>query len=114
DVVLITVDSLRPDHLGVYSRAFGPNGRSTSPNIDRFATQSTVFDRAYAAGAWTSIAVPALLRGVYPRRLEWKRWFETTLYALVRKPFENKLRAGEQPMRMFPLAFDDRHPPIAA
>jgi arylsulfatase A-like enzyme len=114
DVVLITVDSLRPDHLGVYNRAYGPNARSTSPNIDRFASQSTVFDHAYAAGAWTSIAIPALLRGVYPRRLHWNRWFETTFYALLKKPFDDKLRPGERVMRMFPLAFEDRHPPLPA
>ena len=113
DVVLITVDSLRPDHLGVYNRAFGPNARDTSPNLDRFARNATVFDRAYTAGAWTSVSVPALLRGVYPRRLQWKRWFETTMYNVIRKPFAGKLRPGEQLMRMFPLAFDDRHPPIS-
>ncbi|HKU38079.1 MAG TPA: sulfatase-like hydrolase/transferase [Polyangiales bacterium] len=114
DVVLITVDSLRPDHLGVYNPEFGPKGRDTSPNLDRFAREATVFDRAYTAGAWTSVSIPALLRGVYPRRLQWRRWFETTFYALVRKPFEGKLRPGEDIMRMFPLAFDDPHPTIAS
>jgi arylsulfatase A-like enzyme len=113
DVVLITVDSLRPDHLGLYNRQFGPRARATSPNLDRFARDATVFDRAYTAGAWTSVAVPSLLRGVYPRRLQWKRWFETTLYAVLRKPFGDKLRPGEGVMRMFPLAFDDRHPSVA-
>jgi len=113
DVVLITVDSLRPDHLGTYNREFGPTARNTSPNFDRFARDATVFDRAYTAGAWTSVAIPALLRGVYPRRLQWKRWFETTLYNVLRKPFTGKLRPGEGVMRMFPLAFQDRHPPLA-
>jgi arylsulfatase A-like enzyme len=113
DVVLITVDSMRPDHLGVYNRAFGPQGRGTTPNLDRFAREAAVFDRAYTAGAWTSIAVPSLLRGVYPRRLQWNRWFETTLYALIRKPFDDKLRQGERIMRMFPLGFEDRHPSVA-
>ncbi len=113
DVVLITVDSLRPDRMGLYNNAqFGPNGRATTPNLDRFAREATVFDRAYSAGAWTSVAVPSILRGVYPRRLEWRKWFETTQYALVRKPF--KLRQDERFMRMFPLAFDDKHPPIAS
>lgn len=113
DVVLITVDSLRPDHLGVYNHDYGPQARATSPNIDRFAKEATVFDRAYTAGAWTSVAVPALIRGVYPRRLQWKRWFETTMYNLLRKPFTGKLRDGERVMRMFPLAFEDRHPSVA-
>lgn len=115
DVVLITVDSLRPDHLGTYApRRYGPTGRNTAPNIDRFARDATVFERAYTTGAWTSMAVPSLLRGVYPRRLQWKKWFETTFFQVLRKPLLPKLRPGEAIMRMFPLAFDDRHPSIAS
>lgn len=114
DVVLITVDSLRPDRLGVYNNPeFGAAARATSPNLDHFASEATVFDRAYTAGAWTSVAVPALLRGVYPRRLHWERWLETTFYNVVRKPLAGKLRDGERIMRMFPLAFEDPHPSIA-
>ncbi len=38
NVVLITVDTLRADHLGIYGFE-----RNTSPNIDRLAAQSLVF-----------------------------------------------------------------------
>src|SRR4029077_20870804 len=41
-VLLITIDTLRPDHLGVYGYK-----RPTSPHIDAFAGRGTVFDRAF-------------------------------------------------------------------
>jgi arylsulfatase A-like enzyme len=41
-VLLITIDTLRPDHLGVYGYA-----RPTSPHIDALARRGTVFDRAF-------------------------------------------------------------------
>jgi len=114
DVVVITVDALRWDHLGVYNRRYLEGGRGTSPNLDRWAKRATIFERAYTPGSWTSLAIPALMRGVYPRRLHWKRYFETDRFAILRKPFEGKLGAGEQPLRMFPLAFDDPRPPLAS
>jgi hypothetical protein len=113
DIVLITIDALNRGHLGVYDPAYGPKGRATSVNLDRWAQKSTVFEHAYTAGGWTSIAVPALMRGIYPRRLQWRKYFETNLYALLRRPFAPRLRPGEKPMLMFPLAFDDPHPPLA-
>jgi arylsulfatase A-like enzyme len=41
-VLLITIDTLRADHLGVYGYA-----RPTSPHIDALAQRGTVFDRAF-------------------------------------------------------------------
>jgi arylsulfatase A-like enzyme len=115
DIVLITSDALRPDHLGVYNPAgYGPKGRSTSPNLDRWASQATVFDNAYSSGGWTSVVMPSLFRGLYPRRLRWRRYFETDQYAMLRQPLQPKLRPGEQVAHMFPTAFDDPHPPLAA
>jgi arylsulfatase A-like enzyme len=42
NVLLLTVDTLRPDHLGIYGYA-----RPTSPRIDAFAREAVVFERAY-------------------------------------------------------------------
>ena len=39
NVVLISVDTLRADHLGFYGHA-----NATSPNLDRLAAQGLVFD----------------------------------------------------------------------
>jgi len=64
NVVLITVDALRPDHLG----SFGYR-RRTSPALDAFARQSMRFVNAYTSAPFTSLALPSLLSGVYPSHL---------------------------------------------
>jgi arylsulfatase A-like enzyme len=110
DVILITLDALHRGHLGLYDPAYGPKGRATSPNLDRWAEHATVFEHAYTPGGWTSIAIGSLMRGVWPRRLRWQKFYETNLFALLRKPLQ--LRAGEESLHMFPLAFDDPHPPL--
>ena len=47
-VLLIVVDTLRADHLGVYGYS-----RPTSPNLDIWAAQGRVYERAFATGSWT-------------------------------------------------------------
>jgi hypothetical protein len=111
DIILITVDAFNPDHLGLYNpKGYGPQARNTSPNLDAWAKNATVFDHAYSPGGWTSVAVPAMLRGVYSRRLQWRKYFETSLNAMVKRSDLPRLRPGEQAMHMFPLAFGDPHP----
>src|SRR5690348_12223485 len=61
-VVLITIDTLRADRLGVY----GYGERPTSPNLDAWAQGAVVFDRATAAAPWTLPSLGALLTGRYP------------------------------------------------
>ncbi len=62
-IVVIAVDTLRPDHLGCYGYA-----RLTSPAIDRLAEESLVFDRAFAAGIPTTPSFTTLLTGLHPYR----------------------------------------------
>jgi arylsulfatase A-like enzyme len=61
--IVILIDTLRADHLGTYGYA-----RPTSPNIDRLAQGSTVFDRAVAQAAWTKPSVTSLLTGSFVHR----------------------------------------------
>ena len=63
NVLLIVVDCLRRDHLGVYGYE-----RPTSPAIDRFAAQARVFERAYSTASWTKPAVASLITGRFPDR----------------------------------------------
>lgn len=42
NLILISVDTLRPDHMGVYGY-----DKNTTPNIDAWAKNATVFNRAY-------------------------------------------------------------------
>jgi choline-sulfatase len=61
NVVLITIDTLRPDHLGAYGYA-----HDTSPNIDRLAEQGVLFRNAYSQAGWTTPSVATLMTGLYP------------------------------------------------
>jgi arylsulfatase A-like enzyme len=62
-VVLISVDTLRPDHLGLYGYA-----RPTSPTLDLLARDGTVFETASSVSPWTLPAHATLLTGLYPHR----------------------------------------------
>jgi arylsulfatase A-like enzyme len=57
-VVLITIDTLRADHLGCY----GYSG-STSPRIDAFATKSVLFRQASSQAPWTTGSFASLMTG---------------------------------------------------
>src|SRR5262249_30328108 len=61
-VVLVTIDALRPDHLGVYGYQ-----RHTSPNIDALAARAVRFEQAYCQAPLTCYSVPSLLTGDYLR-----------------------------------------------
>jgi arylsulfatase A-like enzyme len=56
DVLLIVVDTLRLDHLGLYGYA-----RATSPRIDALGKESMVFEQARSAGPSTRFSMPAML-----------------------------------------------------
>src|SRR6185295_126374 len=61
NVLLITVDTLRPDHLGCYGY-----GRPTSRFIDTLARRGVVFRVAITAAGRTVQSFPSILTGVYP------------------------------------------------
>jgi arylsulfatase len=63
NLVLITVDALRPDVLGAYGSAEG-----LSPNIDAFARDATRYDSAYASSPWTLPSLAALFTSELPSR----------------------------------------------
>ncbi len=59
NVVLITVDALRADRVGLYG------GKGLTPNIDRIFAHGVRFDWAYTPMPQTSYAVTSLLTGSY-------------------------------------------------
>ena len=59
-VLLVTVDALRPDHLGAYGYA-----RPTSPRIDGFAREGVVFERAYSAAPHSSYSLCSIMTSEY-------------------------------------------------
>jgi hypothetical protein len=58
NLILISVDALRADHLGAWGYA-----RPTSPAIDRFAADSTRFAWAMTSSPATKHALPSMLTG---------------------------------------------------
>ena len=62
-VVLVVVDTLRADHLGLAGYE-----RETSPRFDSWAERAAVFDRAYSVAPWTLPTFGSLLTGLYPAR----------------------------------------------
>lgn len=60
-VVLISIDTLRADHLPVYGYTKGH-----TPSIDAFAKDAVVFDRAYSHAPQTLPAHTSILTGLLP------------------------------------------------
>jgi arylsulfatase A-like enzyme len=63
-MVLVVVDTLRPDHLGLYGYDIHP----TSPELDARARSAAVFERAFSTAPWTLPAIGSLLTGRLPHR----------------------------------------------
>ncbi len=63
NVLLISVDTLRSDHMSLYGY-----GRKTTPKIDTFFSQGVVFDRAYSTASNTTPSVFSFLTGQLPQR----------------------------------------------
>ena len=61
NVVIIAVDSLRPDHLGCYGY-----GRATSPEIDALAARGALFENVVSQASWTTPSFATVLTSLYP------------------------------------------------
>jgi arylsulfatase A-like enzyme len=62
NVLLITIDTLRADHLG-----FAGHDRPTSPRIDALAREGVVFTNTSSAAGWTLPAMASILTGHHPK-----------------------------------------------
>jgi len=62
-VLLISLDSLRPDHLGCYGYRTR-TGVPTSPNVDRVAAEGVLFENAVSTTTWTLPSHHALMSGL--------------------------------------------------
>jgi choline-sulfatase len=61
NVILLTVDSLRPDHLGCYGYE-----RDTTPSLDAIARRGMIFKNVIASAPWTSPGLISTFTGLYP------------------------------------------------
>lgn len=61
NVVVIVLDTARPDYLSAYGHP-----RPTSPYLEEFAQAGTRFDRAYSTSSWTLPSHASLFTGTLP------------------------------------------------
>ena len=61
NIVLIVLDTHRRDRLSLYGY-----DRPTSPNIDHFAQQATIFENGISAAQWTIPSHASMFTGEYP------------------------------------------------
>lgn len=61
NVLLITIDSFRPDHVSAYGYS-----RPTTPTLDRLARRGTRFTQVINQASWTSAALVSVLTSLYP------------------------------------------------
>jgi len=62
NVILVTLDTVRVDHLGCYGRPGDP-----SPTIDRLAREGVKFDMAISQAAVTPVSHASILSGLNPQ-----------------------------------------------
>ncbi len=61
NVILITIDTLRVDHVGAYE-----GSRALTPHLDRLAGEGVVFERCIAQAPLTLPSHTTILSGTYP------------------------------------------------
>lgn len=62
NILLITIDTLRADHLSSYGYA-----RDTSPNMDALAARGVRFDQAWVQWPKTTPSIASLMTATYPK-----------------------------------------------
>ncbi len=60
-LVLVSIDCLRADHVGVYGYPL-----PTTPAIDALASEATLFESAFATASWTLPSHMSMLTGLVP------------------------------------------------
>lgn len=60
-VLLISLDTLRADHLPCYGHP-----RNTAPNLCKFAEENVIFSQAYTQGSYTLDSNISMFTGLYP------------------------------------------------
>src|SRR5215470_13250696 len=61
NLVVVTIDTLRPDRLGCYG-----NSQVETPNLDKFAQSGVLFENAVTHTPLTAPSHASLFTGMYP------------------------------------------------
>ena len=89
NVLLIVCDTLRKDILGVYG------GEAKTPNIERLARESMVYDNCIAPSSWTLPSHVSMFTAMYPNEHRVHETEELKVRELLGKSHE--LKAGKLP-----------------
>jgi len=100
NILLITVDTLRPDYLSIYGYQ-----EHTTPNIDELGNQGVVFDKAYCNVTWTTPSMATTLTGLLPTQHGFRSTFdrlpddiETVAERLGQQGYRNIAVIGSYPL----------------
>jgi len=63
NIVLITMDTVRADHLSAYGY-----DRDTTPNLAKFAKEGVLFENAVTASSWTLPSLSSIYTGLLPHQ----------------------------------------------
>ncbi|HSE35963.1 MAG TPA: sulfatase-like hydrolase/transferase [Blastocatellia bacterium] len=98
NIIYFFIDAVRADHLSAY----GYN-RKTTPNLDRLAEKSMVFENAFSPAARTSEAIPRFMQSSYwdTKRASWTEELARNDYNVMLFPGR---RSWERYARMMPVA----------
>ena len=116
NIILITVDTLRADHLEPYG-----NNEIATPAIATLAREGIVFEKAFADTSWTLPSLSSVLTGTYPSDHNVRTWNDSlasealTLAEILRDHgYDTAAIVGSYPLdRFFGLAqgfdhYDDK------
>ncbi|HKP86565.1 MAG TPA: sulfatase [Blastocatellia bacterium] len=81
NLIYFFIDTLRHDHLGAYGYS-----RNTSPNIDKLAARSSVFENGFSPSPYTYEAAPKFMQSAY-----WDGHFETWTEVMARNGYKTIL-----------------------
>jgi len=62
NILILCIDAMRPDHTSLHGYV-----RDTTPQLQSFFNEGTIFERAYAPAAITTPSVVGMLSGRYPQ-----------------------------------------------
>lgn len=101
NILLITIDTLRPDYLSAYGFT-----RHKTENIDKLAESGIVFDSAYCDVTWTTPAMASTLTGTFSYKHQLRSMYQS-LPASAKTIAESLKTAGYNTAAVigsFPLA----------
>ncbi|MBS3055584.1 MAG: sulfatase [Candidatus Aenigmarchaeota archaeon] len=75
NVILISVDTLRADHVGAYGYP-----RNTTPNLDNFAKNAIIFTNVFSQTSWTLPSHATIFTSLYPAQHKVLNEYNETVY----------------------------------